>query len=171
MALRFRNIDLSPDAPVEQWGFEGLLTAIDRGTLTDWRRIQRAVDADPWGDVAQDLEDALDAAEDIGAAAALREALARSRRRCEEEERAAVAQELRVLQAASGMTQAEFARRLGTSRSRLNTYLNGRVTPSATVLVRARRVVGAPPLDAADPGPGPPGRDEGSPGYGVAPTA
>lgn len=140
MALRFRNIDVSPEAPVEEWGPEGLLAAIDRGTLTDWRRIQRAVDADPWGPVAQDLEEALELAEDRGAVAALREALARSRRRCEDAERAAVAQEMRELQVASGLTQGEFARRLGTSRSRVNSYLNGRVTPSATVLVRARRV-------------------------------
>jgi DNA-binding transcriptional regulator YiaG len=141
MPLRFRNIDVSPDAAVEEWGFEGILTAIDRGTLTDWRRIQRAVDADPWGAVAIDLEDALDAAEDRGAAAALRHALARSRDRRESAERSAVAEELRDLQAQSGLTQGEFARHLGTSRSRLNTYLNGRVTPAATVLVRARAVV------------------------------
>lgn len=97
----------------------------------------------PVGPGGRDLEEALERAEDRGAVAALREALARSRRRCEEGGRAAVAQKLRDLQIASGLTQGEFARRLGTSRSRVNSHLNGRVTPSATVLVRARRVAAA----------------------------
>jgi DNA-binding transcriptional regulator YiaG len=138
MPLQFRNIDVSPDALVTEWGVEGLLAAIDRGTLADWRRIRRAIDIDPWGDVARDLEDALAIAEDRGAGAVLRESLARSRRRLEAAERSAVAAELRALLAASGLSQAAFARRLGTSRSRLNTWLNGRVTPKATLVVRAR---------------------------------
>lgn len=141
MALQFRNLDISPDAPVGEWGFEGLLTAIDRGTLADWRRIQRAVADDPWGPVALDLEDALAAAEDRGAVAALREAIRRARVRREAEEREVVAAELRALQQRSGLTQGEFARRLGTSRTRLNSYLNGKVTPSAALLVRARSSV------------------------------
>lgn len=140
MPLQFRNIDVSPAAPVSEWGVEGLLAAIDRGTLADWRRIHRAIETDPWGELARDLEDALAMAEDRGAAALLRESLARSRRRLETAERATVAAELRALLAASGLSQAAFARRLGTSRSRLNTWLNGRVTPKATLVVRARGV-------------------------------
>ena len=30
MPLRFRNIDTTPDAPVREWGFEGMLAALDR---------------------------------------------------------------------------------------------------------------------------------------------
>ena len=51
MALAFRNLDVSPDAPVEDWGFEGLLAAVDRGDLTDWRRWRPPLLA-PRGDVA-----------------------------------------------------------------------------------------------------------------------
>ena len=37
-------------------------------------------------------------------------------------------------------TQREFAAMAGTSASRLSTYVNGLVTPSATMMVRIRRV-------------------------------
>ena len=37
-ALKFRNIAASVDDPVETWPFEGILTAVERGTLPDWWR-------------------------------------------------------------------------------------------------------------------------------------
>jgi transcriptional regulator with XRE-family HTH domain len=51
-----------------------------------------------------------------------------------------VAAEITRLLADSGMTRAEFASAIGTSTSRLSTYLSGKVTPSAALLVRMRRV-------------------------------
>lgn len=50
-ALKFRNITASPEDPVETWPFEGVLAAVERGTLPDWRRLARAIQADPWGPV------------------------------------------------------------------------------------------------------------------------
>lgn len=144
MALAFRNIELDPDAPVEQWGFEGLLAAVDRGDALDWRRIAAAVGADPWGPVARLLEDeVLPAAEDSGVVGALSGMIALQRERAERADREEVARELRALVEQSGLGQRDFALRLGTSRTRLNTYLTGRVTPSAATLLRARRVTGA----------------------------
>jgi hypothetical protein len=46
-ALRFRNIDASPDDPVETWPFEGILAAVERGILPDWCRLASAIRADP----------------------------------------------------------------------------------------------------------------------------
>lgn len=43
----------------------------------------------------------------------------------------------------SGLSRAEFASRVGTSASRLSTYVSGRVTPSAALLLRMRRVADA----------------------------
>ncbi len=40
----------------------------------------------------------------------------------------------------SGLTQTEFARAIGTSGSRYSTYRSGRVSPSATLLMRAIRI-------------------------------
>ena len=41
-ALKFRNIDASPDDPVETWPFEGIIAAVERGALPDWRRLAAA---------------------------------------------------------------------------------------------------------------------------------
>ena len=40
--LNFRNIDVAPDAPVAEWGFEGMLCALERGDMADWQRLYAA---------------------------------------------------------------------------------------------------------------------------------
>lgn len=140
MALRFRNIDVDPSDPVERWGFEGLLAAIDRGDLNDWRRVIAAVRRDPWGDVARHLVDVFKVAQDVGVVAALRRAMAEVRRDAEQAEKTLVAEQVRASITASGLSQREFAQRIGTSASRLSTYRNGSVTPSATLMVRMEAV-------------------------------
>lgn len=145
MSLAFRNIVATPADPVEEWGFEGLLAAIDRGEARDWARISAAVGRDPWGSVARLLEsEVLDAAQDSGVVGALRGMIALQRQRAEQSERDEVRRELAALVDRSGLTQEAFARRLGTSQSRLSTYLSGKVVPSATLLVRAQRIATAP---------------------------
>ncbi|MGE5281113.1 MAG: helix-turn-helix domain-containing protein [Chloroflexota bacterium] len=59
------------------------------------------------------------------------------------EERRAVAAEVDRLVRESGLSRAEFASGIGTSASRLSTYATGKVTPSAALMVRMRRVSGA----------------------------
>lgn len=142
-SLRFRNLDIDPSAPVAQWGVEGLLAAIDRGSLPDWRRIVSAINAEPWGPLASDLSAAIDLAEDRGVAATLCRAIARARQRAENRARAEVSRRLVSLISDSGLTAAEFAARLGTSPSRLSTYLSGKVVPSAALLIRAEGVPAA----------------------------
>ncbi|BBZ55218.1 hypothetical protein [Mycolicibacterium phocaicum] len=75
--LKFRNLNVTPDDPVEQWGVEGILTAIDRGSMKHWKRIIAAVTADPDGEVAKDLAQAIELAEDVGVAALMRRLLER----------------------------------------------------------------------------------------------
>jgi ribosome-binding protein aMBF1 (putative translation factor) len=75
-----------------------------------------------------------------GIADAMDVALARARRHAEESEREQVAAEVRDAIARSGLSRAEVASRIGTSRSRLSTYATGRVTPSASLMIRMRRV-------------------------------
>lgn len=139
MALAFRNLDVTPDEPVEVWGFEGLLAAVDRGSLTDWRRIVSSVRDDPWGDVARTLTEVLDSAEDVGVAMTLRHVRERARKDADQRDREEVAVVLRDAVEASGLTQREFASRIGTSASRLSTYLSGQTTPSAAMFLRAIR--------------------------------
>lgn len=148
--LQFRNIDATPDDPVEQWGVEGILAAIDRGSLPHWRRIAAAVCADPWGPVAADLEQALSVAEDVGVAATLRRILDRAREDVDASARAEVQRRLQLFVESSGLTAAQFAQRLGTSASRMSTYLTGKVVPSAALLVRSE-IVSRNARAAADP--------------------
>ncbi|MFC5336809.1 helix-turn-helix domain-containing protein [Mycobacterium branderi] len=117
-----------------------MLAAIDRGSLLHWRRIAGAVRADPWGPAANDLEEALDLAEDVGVVATLRRTLTQARHDIDARAREEVTRRLQLLVQRSGLTAAQFARRLGTSASRMSTYLTGKVVPSAALLVRAESV-------------------------------
>ena len=139
-ALRFRNIDASPDDPVETWPFEGILAAVERGTLPDWRRLASAIRADPWGPVARQVLDAVHLSGPYGTTELLEGVIARARTRAAESERADVAAKVQGLVASSGLSKQDFAERTGTSRSRLSTYMSGKVVPSATLMVRMRRV-------------------------------
>ncbi|MGH3692574.1 MAG: helix-turn-helix domain-containing protein [Pseudonocardiaceae bacterium] len=140
MSLVFRNVEVSPEDPVEVWPTEAVLTALERGGLGHWRRLAAAIEQDPWGPVARSVEEALEVSRPYGVGVVMVEVLAAARKRAERAERAAVAAEITRLQAASGMARAEFAAAIGTSTSRLSTYLSGKVTPSAALLVRMRRV-------------------------------
>lgn len=140
MSLAFRNIDVSPEDPVELWPTEAVLTALERGGLGHWRRLTAAIVEDPWGPVARRVEEALEVSRPYGVGVVMNDVLAGARRRAERAERAAVAAEITRLQAVSGMARAEFASAIGTSVSRLSTYLSGKVTPSAALLIRMRRV-------------------------------
>jgi DNA-binding transcriptional regulator YiaG len=139
MPLAFRNLAITPDAPVSQWPTEAVQAALERGDLADWHRIVAAIQADPWGKTARELEEVLSHSRPYGVSEAMETVLSRARQRAEANERAAVAAEIRDAVGRSGLSQAEFASRIGTSASRLSTYASGKVTPSATLMLRIRR--------------------------------
>ena len=139
-ALKFRNITASPEDSVETWPFEGLLAAVERGTLPDWRRLARAIGADPWGPVATQVLEAVHLSHPYGTTELLEGVVGRARKLAADAERAEVAAEVRRLVGESGLSQHDFAERIGTSRSRLSTYMRGKVVPSAALIVRMRRV-------------------------------
>lgn len=66
-------------------------------------------------------------------------AIERARESHEAAERAEVAERVRAAVERAGVTKAEFAALVGTSASRLSTYLTGKVVPSAALLVRMER--------------------------------
>ena len=66
--------------------------------------------------------------------------MARARKLAADSERADVASEVQGLVARSGLSKHDFAARIGTSRSRLSTYVSGKVVPLATLMVRMGRV-------------------------------
>lgn len=144
MSTPIRNVDVRADSPLESWPYEALVTLIERGGARDWARITGAVRRDPWGRVARQVEDYVGYADACGRTAVLPRAVASARTETERAERAAVAAEVAHLIELSGLTAADFARRLGTSAPRLSTYRAGTVVPSAALLLRMRRVAGVP---------------------------
>lgn len=140
MTLAFRNLTIGPDAPVSQWPTEAVQTALERGDLADWHRIVAEFRSHPWGRTARQVEEILSHARPYGIAEAMERALSQARERAEASERAAVVAEIREVMTRSGLSRAEFAAQIGTSASRLSTYASGKVVPSATLMVRIRRL-------------------------------
>ncbi|HET6571387.1 MAG TPA: helix-turn-helix transcriptional regulator [Solirubrobacterales bacterium] len=139
-ALAFRNVGASPEDPVAEWPQEAIQAALERGSLSHWRRLAKAIRAEPWGSVARRVEEVLTYSRPYGVAKAMERIVSRAREAAEASERQAVAAEVTRLIDESGLTRAEFASRIGTSASRLSTYATGKVTPSAALLVRMRNL-------------------------------
>ena len=140
MPVVFRNVDASPTDDVSTWPYEALVTVIDRGLVCDWKPIFDEMRRSPWGRVARRVEKYLSYREPDGVSTLFALAIGRPRIDAENADRAAVAARVRDAVAGSGLTDGEFARLVGTSASRLSTYLSGKVTPSAAMLVRIERV-------------------------------
>lgn len=143
MALAFRNLTITADAPVSQWPTEAVQTALERGDLAEWRRLAAEVTARPWGQTARQLEEVLSHSRPYGIAEVMETVLSRARERAGAAEREAVAGEIRDAIRRSGLSRAEFAAEIGTSASRLSTYAAGKVTPSAALMIRIRQVARA----------------------------
>jgi hypothetical protein len=94
MTLAFRNLAITPDAPVSLWPTEAVQTALERGDLADWHRIAAEIQADPWGKTARQVEEVLSHSRPYGVAEAMETVLSRARQRAEADERAAVAAEI-----------------------------------------------------------------------------
>lgn len=140
MALRFRNLNVSPDDPVERWPVEAVQTALERGSVRDWRRLIEVIDRDPWGKTARQVEHVLTYSRPYGVANLMERVLQSARTGAERAEREVVAGRITQAIADSGLSRADFASRIGTSVSRLSTYATGKVAPSAALMVRIERV-------------------------------
>ena len=137
--LRFRNVDAEPTDDVRTWPYEALVTAIDRGLVPDWQPIFAEIRRSPWGPVARRVERYLDYRDPDGVSTLFALAIERAREDIDRADRADVVASVRAAVERTGMTRAEFAASVGTSASRLSTYLSGKVTPSAALLMRIQR--------------------------------
>ena len=140
MSLSFRNLTISPTAPVGEWPTEAVQAALERGDLGDWHRIAAEFRRDPWGRTAGQVEEVLSHSRPYGVAELMETVLTRARHSAAEAERQQVATDIRHAVARSGLSKADFAVRIGTSASRLSTYLSGKVVPSAALMIRINRV-------------------------------
>ncbi len=137
--LRFRNVDADPADDVGTWPYEALVTAVDRGLVPDWRPVFAEIRRSPWGPVARRVERYLRYRDPDGVSTLFALAVDRARKEIETADRAEVAARIRTAVERAGVTKAEFAASVGTSASRLSTYLSGKVTPSAALLMRIER--------------------------------
>jgi DNA-binding transcriptional regulator YiaG len=140
MPLAFRNVTANPSDPVDAWPTEAVQAALERGDLEHWRRLTAEINRHPWGRTARQVEEILRHSRPYGVAELMESVIGRARARAEDEERRTVAAEIRQAIADSGLTRAEFAAHIGTSASRLSTYATGKVAPSATLMLRIRRL-------------------------------
>lgn len=116
---------------------------VDEGGAGAWRGALAVVAANPWGPDVTGLADLAGAAGLPRARDIVEWCAEVYRERFEEAERLEVAKEIRRLVAISGCSQRQFAQYVGTSPSRLSTYVNGLVTPSAAMMVRINRAASA----------------------------
>ena len=137
--VRFRNVDADPADDVRTWPYEALVAVIDRGLVPDWRPIFAEIRRSPWGAVARRVGRYLDYRDPDGVSTLFALAIERARQDVDRADRADVATRVRSAVERSGMTKAQFAASVGTSASRLSTYLSGKVVPSAALLMRIER--------------------------------
>lgn len=137
---RFRNIEVDTDLPVDRWPAEAIETVLDRGSLSDWRRLKNAIRANPWGRVARTIEAIADWGEHYGVDAMMQRTIADARRSVDAAARRRYAGEIRQWRSATGLSLRAFAALAGTSASRLSDYENARVSPTTDVLGRIEHV-------------------------------
>ncbi len=128
------------DTPVEFWPTESIRAALHSGDITVWQRIVVAVKRDPYGRTARQVEEVLEAAAPYGVSQALTEVLTRARNHMEANERTEAARHVRILHGRSGLSQQEFASRIGVSGEDLAGYLDGTVSPPVSLMIRMRRL-------------------------------
>jgi hypothetical protein len=128
------------DRPVEFWPTSAIRSALETGDITIWQRIVVAIKRDPFGRTARQVEEVLDHAEPRGISTALSEVLVRSRQHLEANERAEAARHVRLLLDRSGLSEQEFASRIGVPAADLATYLEGTISPPASLMIRMRRL-------------------------------
>lgn len=140
MTVRFRNLDFDDAAPLDEWPAEAIETVIDRGSLSDWRRLANAIRDNPWGPAARTAESVVAWGEHYGVDALMAEVIRHAREAVARRGRAEYASQIRSWRAQTGMTLRQFATAAGTSASRLSDYENAKVAPTTDVLGRLRHV-------------------------------
>jgi DNA-binding transcriptional regulator YiaG len=140
MTVRFRNLDFDPTEPVDEWPAEAIETIIDRGSLSDWRRLSDTIRRSPWGPAARTTENVVAWDEHYGVDALLSNVILRAREDVARRGRAEYAALIRSWRGQTGMTLRQFAAAAGTSASRLSDYENAKVAPTTDVLGRLNHV-------------------------------
>lgn len=138
--IRFRNVDVAPDAPIDTWPAEALETILDRGTLSDWRRLNAAIRENPWGPAARTVENIVSWGEHYGVDVLMANVIRDARTSVDGTARQRYAERIKRWRQQTGLSQRGFARLVGTSASRLSDYERGKVAPTTDILGRIEQV-------------------------------
>jgi DNA-binding transcriptional regulator YiaG len=140
VTARFRNLSFDTAQPIDDWPAEAIETLIDRGSLSDWRRLAATIRHNPWGPAARAAETIVSWGEHYGVDALMTRVIGLAREDIAQRGRAAYAAQIRSWRTGSGMTLRQFAQAAGTSASRLSDYENAKVAPTTDVLGRLAHV-------------------------------
>ena len=141
MTLSFRNVDVDTSAPLGMWPPEAIEILVDRGNLSDWRRLAAALAQDPWGPLARTVEEICSLDCHYGVDRIFQQILHRERERSTFAGRRRYAERLRSLRRSAGLSMRELAAAAGTSAARISDYENARVAPTTDVLARIEDVL------------------------------
>jgi DNA-binding transcriptional regulator YiaG len=141
MGVPFRNVDVDEAAAIETWPAEAVESLIDRGSLSDWRRLATALAADPWGRLARTVEELIGLDCHYGVDRIMEQILHESRTRSTMSGRRRYADRLRELRRSAGLSMRRLAELAGTSPARISDYENARVAPTTDVLARLEDVL------------------------------
>jgi len=140
MALAFRNLTITPDAPVSEWPTKAVQAALNEAiSRTGSGSLPKSGPIPGAGPHGKSKRCSVTHAHMASPRPWMRPCLAP----VNEPKQASVRRspsEIREAVKRSGLSRAEFASQVGTSASRLSTYVSGKVTPSATLMLRIRRV-------------------------------
>ncbi|HXO55426.1 MAG TPA: XRE family transcriptional regulator [Mycobacterium sp.] len=128
------------DRPVEFWPTSAIRSALEGGDIATWKQIAVAIKRDPFGRTARQVEEVLETSRPYGISKALAEVLDRARAHLEANERNEVARHVGVLIERSGLKLPEFASRIGVPAEELGAYLDATTSPSASLMIRMRRL-------------------------------
>ncbi|WKG06804.1 XRE family transcriptional regulator [Mycolicibacterium sp. HK-90] len=128
------------DRPVEYWPTAAIRAALETDDMAVWQRIVAAIKRDPYGRTARQVEEVLQTARPYGVSKALSEVLVRTREHLEATERAEVARQIQAMLRRSELQAPEFASRIGISNESFADYLEGTVSPPASLLLRMQRL-------------------------------
>ena len=107
----FRNVDVDPSRPLDEWPAEAIEILIDRGMRSDWARLIAAIEANPWGTASRTAENVASWSEHYGIDILVLDTVAQSRRSCDDRARRKYASRLRGLHKEAGLTLRELAQR------------------------------------------------------------
>jgi helix-turn-helix protein len=138
VTVNVRNVDFDSSRPLDMWPAETIETLIDRGSLSDWGALARAIRASPWGPAARTAEQVVSWGEHYGVDKLIDRVIRHARADVTMRGREDYAAQIRLWRTQSGKTLREFALAAGTSASRLSDYEKAKVAPTTDVLARLR---------------------------------